>query len=133
MRGLFAIVAISLLAACSANKKGAESPDDAEEAEEGATKGAKGSLSAGTSVCLAELAGVRYTFEDMLREQELEPAASCMTADVQVEEKGEAKAWTLRYQRVGDSDWKECKSDQETRMDFAADCIDQMRADLGGS
>jgi hypothetical protein len=56
-----------------------------------------------------------------------------MTADVQLEEKGGPSDWTMRYQRVGDADWKECKSSQEAREAFADECISQMISDLGGT
>jgi hypothetical protein len=50
-----------------------------------------------------------------------------------MEETGEPSAWVLRYQRIGDSAWSECKSDESARSAFAIECIGQMVSDLGGS
>ena len=126
MRRLIVVAATMAIAACATGKKNATSPDEVEGAS-------AGQLSAGTTVCINELVGVRYTIEDALRERELEPEGSCMMADVQLEESGEANAWVMRYQRVGDADWSECKSDAPEREVFAEDCINQMISDLGGS
>jgi hypothetical protein len=92
-----------------------------------------GSLEAGTAVCIAEIVGVRYALEDILAGADLEPADSCMSADVRLEETGEPSAWVMRYQRVGDAKWLECKSDLQEREQFARECVGQMRSDLGGS
>ncbi len=126
MKRLITLAVTLSLAACAApGNKNADSPDDV------AKRG--GSLEAGTTVCLAGLVGVRYAMEDVLREQELEPEHSCMMADVQLEEQGEPSAWVMRYQRVGDGEWLECKSGAEEREAFAQECVSQMIADLGGS
>ena len=126
MRRLMVIAATVVIAACGAKDNSANNPDDVE-------GGASGSLEAGTTVCINELVGVRYTLEDALRERELEPEASCMMADIQLEESGDASAWQMRYQRVGDEKWKECKSEAQERAVFAEECINQMIEDLGGS
>ena len=125
MKRLIPLAALALVSACAAS-----SGKDAQSADDVATKA---SLEAGTTVCLASLVGVRYELEDVLREQELEPEHACMMADVQLEEQGEPSAWVMRYQRVGDSDWLECKSGEDDRAAFAEQCISQMIADLGGS
>jgi hypothetical protein len=93
---------------------------------------AAGALQAGTKVCISDLAGVRYALEDALREQKLEPARSCTTAKIRLQESGARGAWIMRYQRVGDRDWKECRSAESERHAFAEQCIGQMMSDLGG-
>ena len=37
-------------------------------------------------VCISEVAGVRYDLEEAMRERDLTPEYSCVSADVQVEE-----------------------------------------------
>ena len=90
-------------------------------------------LAAGSAVCISELAGVRYPLVDELERQQLAVEGSCMVADVQLEERGEPSAWVMRYQRIGDADWKECKSNVAEREAFAQECIDKMKTDLGES
>ena len=97
-----------------------------------AADAAKGALHAGTKVCISDLVGVRYALEDALRQQDLEPTSSCTAAKVRLQESGAPNAWILRYQRLGDSKWKECKSSERDRGVFAEQCIGQMRSDLGG-
>jgi len=125
MKRLFILVAVFAAAACAKTGNNAATTADA------ADVAAK--LQSGTTVCLSEVAGVRYQLEDKLREQDLTPDNSCTAADVQLEEQGEPTAWVMRYQRAGDADWKECKSDKSDREVFAETCIAQMIADLGGS
>ena len=76
---------------------------------------------------------MRYPLVDELERQELAVEGSCMVADVQLEEQGEESAWVMRYQRIGDADWKECKSNVVDREAFAQKCIDQMKTDLGST
>ena len=128
MKRALIVSGLLLLTACATGKK-----DKADSADDVADTGPKSTLEAGTTVCIAELVGVRYAVEDELAAQELAPEDSCMSADVQIEEKGEPSDWTMRYQRIGDAKWQECKSDVSVREDFVASCISQMRADLGGS
>ena len=126
MKRLITLAVTLSLAACVApGNKNADSADDVALHE--------GSLEAGTTVCLAGLVGVRWAMEDVLREQELEPEHSCMMADVQLEEQDEPSAWVMRYQRVGDGDWLECKSGVQEREAFAQECVTQMISDLGGT
>ena len=87
----------------------------------------------GSKVCISDLAGVRYSLEDELERQKLTPAADCMFADIRMQERGSSAAWVLRYQRVGDAKWRECKSSEQARGAFARECIGQMIADLGGT
>lgn len=89
-------------------------------------------LNAGTKICISELAGVRYTLEDVLRAQHLEPARSCTVAKIRLEESGAPRAWIMRYQHIGDGKWKECKSNAAERSAFAEQCVGQMLTDLGG-
>jgi hypothetical protein len=123
MRNL--LIAISLLttAAC-APKQGPLTP---------ATDLAQSSLKPGTTVCISEIAGVRYALEDELVAWDLAPESSCMAADIQLEESGEPKAWSMRYQRIGDAKWLECKSAKDSREAFAEECISRMMTDLGDS
>ncbi len=93
----------------------------------------KAGLNSGTTVCISELVGVRFALEDILKERDLAPEASCMFADVQLKESGTARAWVMSYQRVGDSDWKQCKSSEKSREAFAEECVGQMVSALGGS
>lgn len=101
------------------------------DAVEGARRG--GNLEAGTSVCISDLVGVRYALEDALEQHELAPSASCMGADVQLSEAGQGGAWIMKYRRVGETKWQECRSEQDSRREFAAECIGAMKGDLGGS
>ncbi len=112
-----------LMAGCAAGAKDAKTADDVKEAA---------SLD-GQKVCIAELVGVRYELEDELVEQQLAPEQSCMFADIQLEETGEASAWVMRYQRVGDEEWQECKSSASDRAVFAEKCIGEMISTLSGS
>ena len=89
-------------------------------------------LEKGTKVCISEVAGVRYDLEEAMRERDLTPEYSCVSADVQVEERGEPRAWVMRYQRIGDAKWRECRSSQEERFDFADRCLGEMISKLGG-
>jgi hypothetical protein len=138
MRHLLILAALVVTACGGAGTKGANSADeeggdgDGDAAGQSSAKSG-GTLEAGTTVCINELVGVRYQLEEALEAAELAPEDSCMTADVQMEEKGGPNDWTMRYQRVGDADWKECKSSQEARDAFANECISQMVSDLGGS
>ena len=127
-RALIILSSVALLVGCAKAKQ-----DHAASADDVADSGPKGTLKAGTTVCIAEVVGVRYAIEDALTDNELAPEDSCMTADVQIEETGEQNAWTMRYQRIGDAKWLECKSDVPVREDFVAQCVSQMRSDLGGS
>ncbi len=117
-----ALVVGMATAACTTTTEGdAKSPADAGAA-----------VQAGTKVCISDLAGVRYALEDALREQKLEPARSCTSAKIRMQEQGAPRAWILRYQHVGDRDWKECRSAESERHAFAEQCIGQMLTDLGG-
>ncbi len=119
---LAAVVGLGLAACAEAGTdEGAKSADSA-----------KAALGAGTKVCISDLVGVRYALEDALRQQNLEPTGSCTSAKVRLQEAGAPKAWILRYQRLGDSKWKECKSAEPERSAFAEQCIGQMLTDLGG-
>jgi hypothetical protein len=112
------------LAGCgAAGGKGADGADGAD--------GPKGSLQAGTKVCLHELAGARGPLEDAITAQKLVVDAGCMLYDLGVKEAGSAGAWVMRYQRVGDGDWKECKSSAPDREEFVRKCVEQMIDDLG--
>ena len=127
MNRLIVLAAALAFTACApkADKKAATA-DDVQAA-------AAGHLKAGTTVCINELVGVRYTLEDALRDRELEPEGACMMADIQLEESGEPSSWVMRYQFVGDSKWAECKSGHQERVDFAEECINKMISDLGGT
>jgi hypothetical protein len=110
------------LVACAGTTGDAKSPADAE----------KTALNSGTKVCISDLVGVRYTLEDVLRQQNLEPTGSCTSAKVRLQEAGTPKSWIMRYQRIGDAKWKECKSSEQERSAFAEQCVGQMKTDLGG-
>ncbi len=112
-----------LLVACGGAGEDAKSAADA---DQGAA------LQGGTSVCISDLAGVRYALEDALERQDLSPADSCMGAQVQLSEHGKAKSWVMKYRRVGDPKWTECKSSEDSRRAFASECIGAMKGDLGG-
>src|SRR5690606_16653407 len=90
-------------------------------------------LAEGTAVCLQEVAGQRYAVEDVLKEHDLEPVDSCIRADVLVQEEGEAGAFTLRYQMMGDADWKECSSSAEDRVTFRDECAGELVTELGSA
>ena len=83
------VVAVALLAAAmscgGASEKKADSPDD-EAAAAAAQATWAGDLKAGTPVCIGDLSGVRYVFEDALTERSLEIADDCMSADVELAE-----------------------------------------------
>lgn len=118
------IVLLSMAGACASSGVTSKDAADAEQAA---------GLNSGTTVCISELVGVRFALEDMLKERDLAPERSCMFADVQMKETGEARAWVMSYQRVGDSDWKHCKSSERSREAFAEECIGKMVSELGGS
>jgi hypothetical protein len=106
--------------------------EDAKSANDAAAA-AKVALQTGTKVCISEVAGVRFALEDALRAYDLTPEYSCVIADVRMRESGEPRAWVMRYQKIGDADWKQCQSSEEARDVFADNCIGKMIADLGGS
>jgi hypothetical protein len=125
MRSLFfSVLSLALLSGCSLFSGGSKTANDQ------ATKIADIS---GSKVCISDLVGVRYSLEDELERQKLEPEADCMFADIQVQEQGAPSSWVLRYQRVGDGKWQECRSEASQRGEFARQCIRQMRDDLGRS
>ncbi len=125
MRSLIVLVTVLSLPGCAIfGASGADTPADVEQT-------AVTPLAAGSAVCIRELVGVRYPLVDELERQQLAVEGSCMVADVQLEEQGEPTAWVMRYQRIGDADWKECTSNLAEREAFAQKCIDQMRHDLG--
>ena len=123
-RLFFSLVTMALVSGCSVFSGSSKTAND------GATKIADIS---GSKVCISDLVGVRYSLEDELERQKLTPEADCMFADIQVQEKGSPSSWVLRYQRVGDATWQECRSEASQRGDFARQCIEQMRTDLGRS
>ena len=126
MKHLIALLGILSTTGCALIGSGGDAKDAAA-ASENVT------LGDGTKVCISEVAGVRFALEDALREQELTPEMSCVSADVQLQESGEPRAWVMRYQKIGDADWRRCESTEEARDNFAQACIGQMIADLGGS
>jgi hypothetical protein len=127
MRSLMILATTFTMAGCALfGAKDADSPADVDEQ-------VTAPLQSGSAVCISELVGVRYPIEDELEKQALAVEGSCMVADVQLQEQGEPSAWVMRYQRIGDADWKECKSNHAERGVFAAKCIGQMINDLGES
>ena len=122
MKATMTLLAAIALVGCAKQNKVNTAADPANQA----------SVDAGTTVCISELAGVRYTLEDVLVANELAPESTCMVADIELEETGEPTAWVMRYQRVGETDWKECTSSAASRNEFAHECIGQMMSDLGG-
>jgi hypothetical protein len=87
-------------------------------------------LAAGSSVCVAQVIGLRQPIEDALREQNLEPTAQCTYADVILEETGEPGKFVLRYQLAGEGDWMTCKSAAQTRLEFVTECTARLVEDV---
>lgn len=128
-------VLIATFAACGGSS-GSE-PNTADDAEAGdpdksadANLGPR-TLAEGTAVCLQEVSGQRYPIEDALKAQDLEPVDACIRADVLIQEEGQAGAFVLRYQMVGDAEWKECTSSVEDRLVFLDECTSQLVTELG--
>jgi hypothetical protein len=123
-----AAIAVCFFAtACGAGpqpKPSAADPKGSEEAD-------SPKLTAGATVCINEVAGIRYVVEDMLRARSLELADDCMGADLRVQEKGKEGAWVFRYQVPGDKDWRACESQQKERSAFLEDCGDELVGALG--
>jgi hypothetical protein len=82
-------------------------------------------------VCLGDVIGMRYPVEDALRSHELEPVARCMFADVRIRETGAPGAYTLGYQRIGETDWKSCESSQQDRAAFLDECVERIVEEFG--
>jgi hypothetical protein len=127
-------VVIVTLTACGGGGSEPNTADDVDAApgKSGGSRGAR-TLAEGTAVCLQEVAGQRYAVEDVLREHSLEPVESCIRADVLVKEEGQAGAFTLRYQMMGDAEWKECTSSEEDRLAFLDDCAARLVTELGSA
>ena len=126
MRGIKQIVftvGLLVVGCGGGDKKKVDSADDA--AADQATWA--GELKAGTSVCLAGTAGVRYVFEDALSERSLELAEDCIAAEVELEETGEEGAWELKYRAIGDK-WESCKSQEQERAAFLGECLGSLGA-----
>ena len=130
------VISLVLVALVGCGAKASSTPadtaDDAdgEPAADGAApEGAVEELAAGASVCVEVLVGVRYPVEDALEEHGFEAAADCMFADAKLEEGGEAGAYFMRFQRVGESEWQRCDSTAENRNDFIAECVAQLAGD----
>jgi hypothetical protein len=115
------------LAACSA-KPTVQTADNADKPL-GGTKSAM-TISEGSAVCVDQMIGQRYVVEDALSAAGLEPVDDCMSADVVLQESGDAGAYVLRYQMVGDAEWSTCESAREDQTSFLESCMSEM---LGGS
>lgn len=127
-------VFIATLTACGGGGSEPNTADDVDAAAPGKPGGGSlgpRTLAEGTAVCLQEVAGQRYAIEDALKEHELEPVDSCIRADVLIKEEGAAGAFTLRYQMMGDAEWKECSSSADDRLDFLDECASQLVTELG--
>ena len=131
IRAIVAVLAITATGCGGAKAGGAEDASDIDEGAAGQSTAAR-QLKEGASVCLQKLAGVRYTLEDVLKENDLEPTADCMFADVQIEESGEAGKYVMRYKLVAENDWKTCESTAEERVAFARECTSMMVTEIGG-
>jgi hypothetical protein len=128
---LWGALILSAAACGGSSSGGANSADDVE--GEGGPGSSGGALAEGTTVCISAVLGMRYPVEEALEAHQLEPVAQCMFAEVRLEEGGEPGAYFMRYQRVGDTDWKRCESTQQDRVPFVQECTLQMIDDLGAA
>lgn len=125
------MVAGALLVACGgggAGSKGAASADDADggsaqEGGEGKAPAVTNDVSADDAICIDSTIGQRYLVEDALEEAGIETVDSCLTADVMIQERGEAGAYELRYQKVGAGEWSSCESSLDKQVDFLESCV----------
>jgi len=133
--GVIGAACIALAVGCGGGKKDADSADsaDATGSKDGSSASGKpvfkGSLDAGTEVCITASSGVRYVIEDLLEERGLTVAGDCMLVDVELEEVGEAGAWELKYRAPG-GEWQSCKSAVEERTAFLRECLGSLGAEV---
>lgn len=132
VRLIVAPALIVALAACGKSGDTSNTADDVDAASDASGEGAVGprTLAEGTAVCLQAVAGQRYPIEEALAEASLEVVDSCIRADALIKEEGQAGAFVLRYQLMGDAEWKECTSSAEARLDFLDECTSKLVTDL---
>jgi hypothetical protein len=87
-------------------------------------------LQSGTPVCFGDVLPMRYVLEDALRARDVAPVDSCTTAEIRIEERGDSGKYVLRYQRIGDDDWRECESTSQDRATFLEVCTEQLVAEM---
>jgi hypothetical protein len=122
-----------IIALCACSKSGESSNTAADADASGKTATGERTLAEGTPVCLQAVAGQRYPIVEALEEQDLEVVESCIRAEALVAEEGEAGAFVLRYQMMGDPEWKSCTSSADERLEFLDECTAQLVSDLGGA